>query len=103
MANKLHDFLSAGFAQAVTVMGETFTLGSMVGLNGFFAPVDTSLDMQVTGYLSEADWSLVADKAQFTTAPALKNQITKGSDTFLIVEIKTDLSAYVISLKKISQ
>lgn len=103
MANALHDFLSAGFAQAVGVMGETFTLGAMTGLNGFFAAVDTSLEMQISGYTSEADWTLVADKVQFTTAPALKNKITKGSDSFLVVEIKTDLSAYVLGLKKISQ
>lgn len=102
MPNPLETFLSAGFAQAKAVMGDTFTLGSMTGLDGIFSAVDTSLQMEVAGYLSEADWKVVADKAQFTTAPALNNQIVKGSDTYRIVEIAEDGAAYVLGLKKLS-
>ena len=99
--NKLHEFLSAGFAQAKGVIGETFTYRDQTTLEGIFSAVDGTLEMQIGGYSVTADFSCVADKAQFNFRPREGDPMLYAGSKYQIVEVKEDLSAYVISLKLI--
>lgn len=101
MANKLHDFLSACFTQAKDVIGEVFTYRDQTTLEGIFSAVDGSLNMGVTGYEVTADFSCVADKAQFNFRPREGDTMLYGGSKYQLVEVKEDLSAYMISLKLI--
>lgn len=102
--NLLHTFLNKGNVQALTVLGELFTYGSQSDLIGFFTPTDEKLAFELTGYMDEIDFALVVAKDQFTSGnePATKAQLTYASATYTIRSLKTDQSAYVLGLKKIT-
>lgn len=104
MPNLLHDFLHQGNVQARPVLGQLFDYGSQTGLTGFFTPTDEKLAFELTGYMDEIDFVLVADLDQFDTGnePTTKSQLTYGSATYTIRTLKTDESAYVLGLKKIT-
>lgn len=103
MANQLHTMLSAGFAQAAQVMGETFTYNAVSYL-GIFTQVDEKLLMEIVGYLDEADAICVTDVNQYASgaAPAVTGTITRFGETYMIRGVKQDASAFVLVLKKIS-
>jgi hypothetical protein len=103
MANKLHDFLSACFTQAADVIGEEFTLGAQTDLIGIFTAVDGTLDMQIAGYQVEADYSFVADKAQFNSRPRESGTVIYQNAKYQIVGVSEDLSAYKVDLKLIAK
>lgn len=104
MPNLLHAFLHVGNLQARDVLGELFDYGSQTGLTGFFTPTDEKLAFELTGYMDEIDFVLVADLEIFTSGnePTTKSQLTYKSATYTIRTLKTDQSAYVMGLKKIT-
>jgi hypothetical protein len=104
MPNLLHTFLHAGNVQARPVLGELFDYGSQSGLTGFFTPADESLQMQLVGYLDEIDVIGVLDVLIFNggNEPTVKSLMTYAGETYQINSRKTDQSAFVIGLKKIS-
>jgi hypothetical protein len=102
--NALHTMLAAGFIQAEPVLGETFTYLTNTFI-GFFTPADEKLLMEIMGYLDESDTICVVSTAQFTSPPAppeVKTTLVRNGDTYSIRGIKSDLSAYILALKKIS-
>lgn len=104
MPNKLHTFLHAGNVQARPVLGELFDFGSQTGLTGFFAPADEKSQMELVGYLDDIDLILVADVLIFTVGnePAPNALMTYAGATFKISSRKTDQSAFVLGMKKIT-
>jgi hypothetical protein len=102
--NALHTALAAGFIQAEPVIGETFTYLTNT-FTGFFTPVDEKLLFEIVGYLDDCDTICVVSTAQFTSPPnppTTKTQLVRAGLTYTIRSIKTDQSAYVLGLKKIS-
>lgn len=105
MTNLLHAFLHGGNVQARPVLGELFDYGSQTGLTGFFTPTDEQLGFELTGYMDKVDFVLVVDLDQFTAGnlPATKTTMVYKTATYSLRSIKTDESAYVIGLKKITE
>ncbi len=87
------------------MIGELFDFGTQTGQTGFFTPADERAQMELVGYLGEIDTVAVVDLDQFDSGnePALLALMLRNGATFEIKSIKTDLSAYVIGLKKVSK
>lgn len=102
MPNLLHTFLRAGFVQSEAYLGETVTIGSVTA-TAFVSPADEKLTMDLTGYLDELDFILVLNVADWTAdIPEVKDTFTIYGATVSIRTIKTDQSALVLGVKKIS-
>lgn len=105
MPNQLHAMLSAGFIQASPVIGEAFVYLAN-NYTGFFSPADERLLVEIVGYIDESDTICVVSVDQFValgaSVPTVKTAIARNGDTYSIRGIKTDQSAYLLALKKIS-
>lgn len=103
--NLLHAFLHAGNVQARPVLGSSFNFGTQSGLTGTFAAADEALQMQLVGYLDEIDQILVADTALFDVGnePKVGDLMTYAGAIYKIKSRKSDQSAHVLGLKKITK
>lgn len=103
--NLLHAFLHAGNEQARPVLGSGFKFGSQADLVGTFAQADEKLQMELVGYLDEIDLILVADTAIFDSGnePQVKDLMTYAGAIYQIKSRKSDQSAYVLGLQKLSK
>ncbi|MBS0328222.1 MAG: hypothetical protein JSR30_00085 [Proteobacteria bacterium] len=105
MPNALHTMLSAANAQAQAVIGTLFDFGTQTGISGAFTAVDAKLEFELTGLMSECDLVAVVDLSRFDSGnePTENAPLLFDGVTYLIRTLKTDQSAYVLGLKKISK
>lgn len=100
--NLLHLFLAAGFVQATPYLGEDVTIGSVTA-TGFVTPADERLVMEITGYLDEVDFIVTLNVVDWgSDIPEVNDKFTLYGGTVVIRGIKTDQSAYLLTVKKIS-
>lgn len=104
MPNLLHAFLHAGNIQARPILGELFDYGTQTGLIGTFTQDEERLAMEFVGYLSEVDTLAIVDLDQFDAGnlPAVKTLLVRNGATLSVRVLKSDESAYVLGLKKVS-
>jgi hypothetical protein len=105
MPNFLHTMLAAANIQARPVLGDTFDYGTQTGLIWFLSAADEVTAFQAGGTLDQIDHVAVAAVDQFAldNLPVVNALITlNGSQIFEIRSMKTDASAYLLGLKKIS-
>lgn len=102
LLNLLHTFLAAGFVQATDYLGEDVTIGSVTA-TAFVTPSDEKLAMELTGYMDELDYILTLNVADWVSdIPQVKDTFTLHGDTVSIRSMRTDQSAYLVGVKKIS-
>ena len=101
--NALHTALQAAFYQANPVIGSTATIGNVANVAIIVSAVDERIVMEMEGYLSDADYVGVVSTSDFSNVPVENTQVT-GPDgsTYTIRAVKSDPSAYLLALKKIS-
>lgn len=102
MPNLLHLYLASGFVQATPYLGESVTIGSVTA-TAFVTPSDEKLAFELTGYMDELDYILTLNVADWAAdIPAVKDTFTMHGDTVQIRTMRTDESAYLVGVKKVS-
>lgn len=88
--------------QATPYLGEDVTIGSVTA-TAFVTPSDEKLAMELTGYMDELDYILTLNVADWVSdIPEVKDTFMLHGDTVSIRGMRTDESAYLVGVKKIS-
>lgn len=92
---------NSGQTFAELLMGEAFTLGgtSYTGVINF---VTKDLLLESQGIRSQVDAILVANKSQFSSDPAVRDEIVYDSVTFSVRDVQEDNQAFTLQLKKLA-
>lgn len=102
MPNLLHTYLAAGFVQATPYLGESVTIGNVTA-TAFVTPSDEKLAFELTGYMDELDYILTLNLSDWVSdVPEVKDTFTLNGATVQIRSLRTDQSAYLVGVKKVS-
>ena len=100
--NALHTMLQSCFYQSQPVLGSSLTIAGNT-VDAIVSSVDERIQIEMEGYLSDADFIAVVSTADFTSPPIENTQVASlTGDNYLVRGVKTDPSAFILALKKIS-
>lgn len=100
--NALHTMIVAANAQAQPFLGSTCTIGNNTNVPIIISQIKSRLDMEIEGYLDQADYEGVISTAALASEPPINTKVI-GPDglNYLIRSVDFEPSAYVLKLKKI--
>lgn len=91
----------AGQAFAETNMGESFSIGN-ANYTGVVSMIASDPLLELQGIRPKQEGVIVANKAQFASAPAKRANLVYSNTTYSVREVITDTQAYTLQIVELT-